>query len=72
MFPEKVFAAKGGFDAGGEGVADIGGGDAVLGEESFFEGEDAQKAVYDAAHGFDAAFAPGPDLRGDQVDDGDA
>ncbi len=71
MFPKKRLTGEGGFDEGGEGVADVGGGDAFAVEEVLFEGEDTEEAAENAAEGFDAAFSPGPDLRGDQVEDGD-
>jgi hypothetical protein len=52
-------------------VADVGGGNAVAGEKLLLEGEDAEKALYGAAHFADAALAPSPGLGGDEVDDGD-
>jgi hypothetical protein len=72
VFPKKRIAGELGFDQGGEGVADIGGGDAFAVEKLLFEGKDAEETTEDAPEGFDAAFAPGPDLGGDQVKDGDA
>lgn len=71
-----VFLAEGGtiefgFDFAGERVADVGGVDAALAEPGFFKGEDAEQVIQMAAHGFDAAFAPGPGLGCDKVDDRD-
>jgi hypothetical protein len=50
----------------------IGHRDLVLAEEGFFERKDTEEAVDDSAHGFDTAFAPGPDLGGYQIHDRDA
>ncbi len=72
MFPEILVAGEAGADFAGERVADITDGNLVFPEKGFFEGEDAEKLVDDAPHGFDPALPPRPDLGGDQVDDGDA
>lgn len=67
---EESVAGKFGFGEVGEGVADVGGGDAVGAEERLLEGEDHEQVVDDAAHEGKAILAPRPDLGGDQVDDG--
>jgi len=43
-------------------VADVTHGHSMALEKLLFKGEDAEEAVDDAAHRFDAAPAPGPDL----------
>ena len=40
----------------------------IVGVEVLFERQDIAEAVEVAAHGFDASFLPGPELRGDIVD----
>ena len=72
VFPEKLLARQGRAAAVGQRMPDIGDGNAVIAEKCLFERKDTEQPVDDAAHGFDAAFAPGPDLRGDQPDHRDA
>ena len=69
MFPEKLGFRQGGLNAPGQWVSYIHGCDTAGAEELLLEGEDAEQAVDDAAHGFGASLAPGPDLRRDEVDD---
>ena len=71
MFPEKLGFRQGRADASGEGVADVGRGDASGGEELLFEREDAEQAVDDAAHDLGSSLTPGPDLGRYEVDDWD-
>ena len=52
-----------------EHVPDEAGGDVATGEEGFLEGEEAEDQISQAAEFVDAPAAPGPDLRGDEVDD---
>lgn len=68
MFPEKLLAREPGPYTGCQGMPDIGDRNAVLTEKCLFEGEDAEQAVDDTAHGFDPGFAPRPHLWSDQVD----
>ncbi len=65
-------AGDGGGGEGGEGVADKVGVDVALRVEAGLEGEDDEHlrdALLDPA---EAASLPGPELRGDEPDDGDA
>ena len=68
MFPEKVGFGHGGADPPGERVSYIHRVDVPATEKFLFEGEDAEEAVDDAAHGSGASLAPSPDLRSYQVD----
>ena len=60
---------SGGF---GEGVADELGVDAAVAVEGLFEGEDDEHFADALLHPAEAAALPGPELRGDEPDDGDA
>lgn len=60
-----------GADAASERMSDEGGRDAAFAEPGLLEGEDTKKLAEIPAHGPDAAFAPGPGLGGDHLDDGD-
>ena len=53
-------------------MADIGRLDPVLAEKRLFEREDAKQQVDHPPHRLYAAFAPRPDLRGDEVNHRDA
>ena len=72
MFPKKLLSRQGGPHQAGQGMADVSGRNAGALEELPFKGEDTEQAAESAAHGADAALAPGPGLRRYQVDDGDA
>ena len=56
----------------GEGVADEFGVDVAGAVEGGFEGEDDEHAVDEALHPAQAAALPGPELRADEPEDGDA
>jgi len=53
-------------------MAHVGGGESALLEERFLEGKDYVEVIDGLAHGGDPAFAPGPDLGGDEIEHGDA
>jgi hypothetical protein len=53
-------------------MADEFGGDAALAVELLFKREDDQHALDVFAHEPDAVLLPGPELRADEVDDGNA
>jgi hypothetical protein len=61
-----------GMDHAGERMTCICSVDAMIAEPGFFEREEAKEFGDEAADGFDAALTPGPDLRGDEIEDGDA
>lgn len=65
----RMFEAPGANPAG-ERMSNEGGGDAALSEPAFLKGEDAEKLPQMSAHGRDAAFAPGPGLGSDHLDNG--
>jgi len=46
--------------------------DAAFAIELLFEGEDDEHAVDVLLHQFDTVFLPGPELRADKEEDGDA
>jgi hypothetical protein len=50
----------------------IGSIDAAAAKPRFFEGEEAEELSDESADGFDAALPPGPDLRGNQIEDRNA
>ena len=72
VFPEKLLAGQARLHSGGERVADVTDGNAVLAEKALFEGENAEQAIDDAAHRFHSAPAPGPDLGSYEINDRDA
>ena len=68
----ELLAADGGQGQVGEGMADEFGFDAALAIELLFEGEDDEHAVDVALDELDAVLLPGPELRADEEDDGNA
>ena len=56
----------------GQRMADKLGVDAALAVKRLLKGKDDQHAVDVPLHQLDAVFLPGPELRADEVDDGNA
>ena len=63
--------SEGGVNHTGQGMTYISGVDSMAAKPRLFEGKEAKQLVDQTAYGFDAALPPGPDLRGNQIEDGD-
>ncbi len=72
VFGGELVAGDGGQRQIGEGMADELGLDAALAVELLLKREDDQHAADVFAHQPDAVLLPGPELRADEVDDGNA
>ena len=72
IFGGELLAGDGGLRQVGEGMADEFGIDAAGAVEGLLEGKDDEHAADEFPDEVDAVLLPGPELRADEVDDGNA
>jgi len=72
VFLKKLVFGEGWTDQTDQRVANIVGIQTFAAEKRLFKRENAEQAAECTAHGSDSPLSPGPNLGGDEVDDGDA